>query len=79
MALMKTSNPALSENTFRNLAGAGYGGMTDIDQPHDAERHRQQDRHSAALRHRHRGLDLAPASFSRAIIADVAPLMLVGV
>ena len=29
MALMKTSNPALSENTFRNLAGAGYGGAND--------------------------------------------------
>jgi uncharacterized YccA/Bax inhibitor family protein len=26
MALMKTSNPALGENTFRNLAGTGYGG-----------------------------------------------------
>ena len=30
MALMKTSNPALGENTFRNLAGAGYGGSTDV-------------------------------------------------
>ena len=30
MALIKTSNPALGENTFRNLSGAGYGGMTDI-------------------------------------------------
>jgi uncharacterized YccA/Bax inhibitor family protein len=30
MALIKTSNPALSENTFRNLAGAGYGDTTDI-------------------------------------------------
>jgi uncharacterized YccA/Bax inhibitor family protein len=30
MALMKTSNPALSENTFRNLAGAGYGGSADV-------------------------------------------------
>jgi uncharacterized YccA/Bax inhibitor family protein len=30
MALIKTSNPALSENTFRNLSGAGYGGLTDI-------------------------------------------------
>ncbi len=30
MALIKTSNPALSENTFRNLAGAGYGGVTDV-------------------------------------------------
>jgi uncharacterized YccA/Bax inhibitor family protein len=29
MALMKTSNPALSENTFRNLSGARYGGLTD--------------------------------------------------
>lgn len=29
MALMKTSNPALGENTFRNLAGAGYGGFAD--------------------------------------------------
>ncbi len=29
MALMKTSNPALGENTFRTLAGAGYGGMID--------------------------------------------------
>ena len=30
MALMKTSNPALSENTFRNLSGSQYGGLTDI-------------------------------------------------
>jgi uncharacterized YccA/Bax inhibitor family protein len=30
MALMKTSNPALSENTFRNLSGAGYGGSADV-------------------------------------------------
>lgn len=29
MPLMKTSNPALSENTFRNVAGAGYGGAID--------------------------------------------------
>jgi len=29
MALMKTSNPALSDNTFENLAGARYGGMVD--------------------------------------------------
>ncbi len=29
MALMKTSNPALSENTFRNLAGTGYGGSAE--------------------------------------------------
>ncbi|MGB7549084.1 MAG: Bax inhibitor-1/YccA family protein [Terracidiphilus sp.] len=29
MALMKTSNPALSENTFRNLPGAQYGGLAD--------------------------------------------------
>ncbi len=29
MALMKTSNPALSENTFRNLSGARYGGLID--------------------------------------------------
>jgi len=29
MALMKTSNPALGENTFRNLSGGGYGGMID--------------------------------------------------
>jgi uncharacterized YccA/Bax inhibitor family protein len=29
MALIKTSNPALSENTFRNLAGAGYGGSAE--------------------------------------------------
>ena len=29
MALMKTSNPALGENTFRNLSGGGYGGMVD--------------------------------------------------
>jgi uncharacterized YccA/Bax inhibitor family protein len=29
MALIKTSNPALSENTFRNLAGAQYGGAID--------------------------------------------------
>jgi uncharacterized YccA/Bax inhibitor family protein len=31
MALMKTSNPALSENTFRNLSGSQYGGITDIE------------------------------------------------
>jgi uncharacterized YccA/Bax inhibitor family protein len=30
MPLMKTSNPALSENTFRNLQGSGYGGITDL-------------------------------------------------
>ena len=30
MALMKTSNPALSENTFRNISGSGYGGITDL-------------------------------------------------
>ena len=29
MALMKTSNPALGENTFRNLPGAQYGGAID--------------------------------------------------
>ena len=29
MALMKSSNPALGENTFRNLAGAGYGGSAE--------------------------------------------------
>jgi uncharacterized YccA/Bax inhibitor family protein len=29
MALMKTSNPALGENTFRELAGAQYGGVID--------------------------------------------------
>ncbi len=29
MALMKTANPALSENTFRNVPGAGYGGLTE--------------------------------------------------
>ena len=29
MALMKTSNPALGENTFRNLPGAQYGGTID--------------------------------------------------
>jgi len=29
MPLMKTSNPALGENTFRNLPGAGYGGAID--------------------------------------------------
>jgi uncharacterized YccA/Bax inhibitor family protein len=29
MALMKTSNPALSEDTFRNLSGARYGGVID--------------------------------------------------
>ena len=29
MAIIKTSNPALSENTFRNLAGAGYGGSAE--------------------------------------------------
>ncbi|HUX43326.1 MAG TPA: Bax inhibitor-1/YccA family protein [Terracidiphilus sp.] len=29
MALMKTSNPALSEKTFRDLAGSGFGGAID--------------------------------------------------
>jgi uncharacterized YccA/Bax inhibitor family protein len=29
MALFKTSNPALGENTFRNLSGGGYGGAID--------------------------------------------------
>jgi uncharacterized YccA/Bax inhibitor family protein len=29
MALMKTSNPALGENTFRGISGGGYGGITD--------------------------------------------------
>jgi phage tail sheath gpL-like len=29
MALMKTSNPALSENTFRNLSESQYGGLID--------------------------------------------------
>ncbi|MGA7341397.1 MAG: Bax inhibitor-1/YccA family protein [Terracidiphilus sp.] len=29
MALIKTSNPALGENTFRNLAGSQYGGTID--------------------------------------------------
>jgi len=29
MALMKTSNPALGEDTFRNIRGGGYGGMVD--------------------------------------------------
>jgi uncharacterized YccA/Bax inhibitor family protein len=30
MALMKTSNPALGENTFRGVAGSQYGGLTDV-------------------------------------------------
>jgi uncharacterized YccA/Bax inhibitor family protein len=30
MALMKTSNPALGENTFRNVPGSGYGGSIDV-------------------------------------------------
>jgi uncharacterized YccA/Bax inhibitor family protein len=29
MAIIKTSNPSLSENTFRNLSGAGYGGSAE--------------------------------------------------
>jgi uncharacterized YccA/Bax inhibitor family protein len=29
MALMKTSNPALGQNTFRNLSDAQYGGLID--------------------------------------------------
>lgn len=29
MALMKTSNPALGENSFRNVSGGGYGGIVD--------------------------------------------------
>lgn len=30
MALFKTSNPALGENTFRNLGGSQYGGAIDV-------------------------------------------------
>ncbi len=30
MALMKTSNPALGENTFRGLSDSQYGGLTDL-------------------------------------------------
>ncbi len=30
MALMKTSNPALGENTFRGISGGGYGGLADV-------------------------------------------------
>ena len=30
MPLMKTSNPALGENTFRNVSGGGYGGIVDV-------------------------------------------------
>ncbi len=30
MALIKTSNPALGENTFRDLSGSQYGSMTDL-------------------------------------------------
>ena len=30
MALMKTSNPALGENTFRDLPGSQYGGITGV-------------------------------------------------
>jgi uncharacterized YccA/Bax inhibitor family protein len=30
MALIKTSNPALGENTFRNVAGTGFGGAIDV-------------------------------------------------
>jgi uncharacterized YccA/Bax inhibitor family protein len=30
MALMKTSNPALGENTFRDLSGSRYGGAIDV-------------------------------------------------
>jgi uncharacterized YccA/Bax inhibitor family protein len=29
MALMKTSNPALGENTFRGMSGGGYGSLVD--------------------------------------------------
>ena len=29
MPLMKTSNPALGENTFRGMSGGGYGGLVD--------------------------------------------------
>jgi uncharacterized YccA/Bax inhibitor family protein len=32
MPLMKTSNPALSEKTFQNLPGSGYGGALDVSQ-----------------------------------------------
>ena len=60
MALMKTSNPALGENTFRNLAGTRL-----------RRRHRRNHRRMTlngtvnktgillALRHRHRCLDMA--------------------
>ncbi len=30
MALIKTSNPALSENAFRDVSGSQYGGLTDL-------------------------------------------------
>ena len=30
MALMKTSNPALGNNTFRDVAGSGFGGAIDV-------------------------------------------------
>lgn len=30
MALMKTSNPALGSNTFRDVAGSGFGGAIDV-------------------------------------------------
>jgi len=29
MPLMKTSNPALGENTFRGMSGGGYGSLVD--------------------------------------------------
>jgi uncharacterized YccA/Bax inhibitor family protein len=30
MPLIKTSNPALGQNTFRDVAGSGYGGAIDV-------------------------------------------------
>jgi uncharacterized YccA/Bax inhibitor family protein len=77
MPLMKTSNPALSDKTFRNLQGGGYGGMVDA-----------ADRMSLSGTVNKTGIllicALATASWTWSLffksrdISDVAPLMLVG-
>jgi uncharacterized YccA/Bax inhibitor family protein len=77
MPLMKTSNPALSDKTFRNLQGGGYGGMVDA-----------ADRMTLSGTVNKTGIllicALATASWTWSLffksrdISDVAPLMLVG-
>jgi uncharacterized YccA/Bax inhibitor family protein len=74
MPLMKTSNPALSDKTFRNLQGGGYGGMVDA-----------ADRMTLSGTVNKTGIllicALATASWTWSLFfksRDVAPLMLVG-